>query len=169
MAADIVCPRCGHTGSKVVDTRGKSDNTIRRRRECLACTGRWTTAEAIVGDKEETKAQPVTRVKTVWSLSEASFLKLLRTLQAVKLDYNELHEALEEFFEGRTWLDSYELADKVIDILARKLEEGLEVENVKRFCFGVAHIQALKAWREQELYSPLQQEGTNGQRESSNG
>ncbi len=40
------CPKCGHTDSKVIDSR-PSDNqeAIRRRRECLNCAHRFTTYE----------------------------------------------------------------------------------------------------------------------------
>ncbi len=40
------CPFCSHPESKVVDSRlGKEKDTIRRRRECLACRKRFTTTE----------------------------------------------------------------------------------------------------------------------------
>lgn len=42
------CPYCDHAESKVIDSReSKNGFTIRRRRECLACTKRFTTYEKI--------------------------------------------------------------------------------------------------------------------------
>ena len=42
------CPGCGFTESKVIDSRPVPDgNSIRRRRECLACQKRFTTFETI--------------------------------------------------------------------------------------------------------------------------
>jgi transcriptional repressor NrdR len=42
------CPYCGYTESKVVDSRSAEDNiSIRRRRECLKCSKRYTTYEKI--------------------------------------------------------------------------------------------------------------------------
>ena len=42
------CPFCGYTESKVIDSRpAEEGSTIRRRRECLACTKRFTTYEII--------------------------------------------------------------------------------------------------------------------------
>lgn len=42
------CPFCSFEESKVVDSRSTDDNnTIRRRRECLACSKRYTTYEKI--------------------------------------------------------------------------------------------------------------------------
>ncbi len=42
------CPYCENTESKVIDSRPVDDgNSIRRRRECLSCTRRFTTYEQI--------------------------------------------------------------------------------------------------------------------------
>lgn len=42
------CPFCSYEESKVVDSRSTDDNsTIRRRRECLECSKRYTTYEKI--------------------------------------------------------------------------------------------------------------------------
>lgn len=42
------CPACGHTDSKVIDSRPVEDgSSIKRRRECLVCQKRFTTFEVI--------------------------------------------------------------------------------------------------------------------------
>lgn len=42
------CPYCGHEDTAVKDSRPTEDNTsIRRRRSCLACGGRFTTFERV--------------------------------------------------------------------------------------------------------------------------
>ncbi len=42
------CPFCGEIDDKVIDSRLREDgNAIRRRRECIACAGRFTTFEYI--------------------------------------------------------------------------------------------------------------------------
>ena len=42
------CPGCGFSESKVIDSRPVPDgNSIRRRRECLACQKRFTTFEVL--------------------------------------------------------------------------------------------------------------------------
>jgi transcriptional repressor NrdR len=44
----VKCPYCGHLGDKVVDSReSKEGEVIRRRRECLDCTRRFTSYERI--------------------------------------------------------------------------------------------------------------------------
>ena len=42
------CPYCGHSESKVIDSRPTDEGErIRRRRECLKCSKRFTTYEII--------------------------------------------------------------------------------------------------------------------------
>ena len=42
------CPACGYAESKVIDSRHiEEGNSIKRRRECLACQRRYTTYEVI--------------------------------------------------------------------------------------------------------------------------
>ena len=41
------CPYCNYKGSKVVDSRHRDSNSIRRRRECESCKKRYTTYETI--------------------------------------------------------------------------------------------------------------------------
>jgi transcriptional repressor NrdR len=44
----VKCPFCGHVEDKVVDSReSKEGEVIRRRRECLSCTKRFTSYERI--------------------------------------------------------------------------------------------------------------------------
>ncbi|SHH43724.1 transcriptional repressor NrdR [Anaerosphaera aminiphila DSM 21120] len=52
------CPFCGYPESKVVDSRPTDEgSTIRRRRECIDCKGRFTTYERI----EETPIMVIKR------------------------------------------------------------------------------------------------------------
>jgi transcriptional repressor NrdR len=42
----MTCPFCGHREDKVIDSReSKNGDSIRRRRECLGCSRRYTTYE----------------------------------------------------------------------------------------------------------------------------
>ena len=42
------CPFCGHAENKVIDSRiSKDGKAVRRRRECLGCTKRFTTYEYV--------------------------------------------------------------------------------------------------------------------------
>ncbi len=45
------CPVCGCLEDKVIDSRSvRDDSAVRRRRECLKCTHRFTTYESIIND-----------------------------------------------------------------------------------------------------------------------
>ncbi|MGH9721616.1 MAG: transcriptional regulator NrdR [Bryobacteraceae bacterium] len=44
----MTCPFCGHTEDRVIDSReSREGDSIRRRRQCLACERRFTTYERI--------------------------------------------------------------------------------------------------------------------------
>lgn len=44
----MICPKCAHEGTKVLDSRVTDGNkAIRRRRECLECAHRFTTFERV--------------------------------------------------------------------------------------------------------------------------
>jgi len=63
----MICPYCGNETSRVVDTREVGD-AIRRRRECLRCTERFTTYERIAKSnlmvvKRDGRREPFDRQK----------------------------------------------------------------------------------------------------------
>ncbi len=71
------CPYCESSESKVIDSRPVDDgNSIRRRRECLACTRRFTTYEQIesvplVVIKKDGKRQVYNRQKILSGILRA--------------------------------------------------------------------------------------------------
>jgi transcriptional repressor NrdR len=71
------CPFCGHPEDKVVDSRTiKEGELIRRRRECLACTKRFTTYERIeeiplMVAKKDGRREPFDRSKIVIGVLKA--------------------------------------------------------------------------------------------------
>jgi len=68
---NMKCPYCGHTESRVVDSRPAEDRaTIRRRRECESCRKRFTTYEIVeriplIVIKKDGKRQPFDKEKLV--------------------------------------------------------------------------------------------------------
>ncbi len=78
------CPKCGHTDSKVIDSRpSENQEAIRRRRECTQCEHRFTTYER----RDES---PLLIVKKNGSKEIFNREKLLRGLETatVKRDIN---------------------------------------------------------------------------------
>lgn len=72
------CPYCGNIDSKVVDSRpGEAGDSVRRRRECLECAGRFTTYEKIdeipiTVVKQNNEREPFDRNKVLAGLLRAT-------------------------------------------------------------------------------------------------
>ncbi len=83
------CPFCGHDETKVVDSRmSESQDAIRRRRECLSCSQRYTTYER----REET---PLMVIKKDGTSEPFDRGKLLRGLMVATTKRNVSVEQLE--------------------------------------------------------------------------
>lgn len=83
------CPFCGHDETKVVDSRmSESQDAIRRRRECLSCSQRFTTYER----REET---PLMVIKKDGTSEPFDRGKLLRGLMVATTKRNVSVEQLE--------------------------------------------------------------------------
>jgi len=71
------CPFCSHIEDKVIDSRvSKEGDVIRRRRECLKCTGRFTSYERIeeifpLVIKKDGRREPFDRQKILRGLENA--------------------------------------------------------------------------------------------------
>ena len=71
------CPSCGHDEDRVVDSRAiKDGSAVRRRRECLACSRRYTTYEYIEESpllvvKRDGRREPFDRPKLMRSIKLA--------------------------------------------------------------------------------------------------
>ena len=71
------CPYCGHTHDRVVDSReSREANHIRRRRECLSCSRRFTSYERIdeipyMVVKKNGRREKFNRVKVLTGLLKA--------------------------------------------------------------------------------------------------
>jgi transcriptional repressor NrdR len=71
------CPYCTSLDNKVVDSRiGKEGDSIRRRRECLQCEGRFTTYERVEEVlpsviKKDGRREPYDRLKILNGLKKA--------------------------------------------------------------------------------------------------
>ena len=72
------CPFCGHTETKVVDSRvSESQDAVRRRRECLSCEERFTTYERreevpLMVIKRDGEREPFDRAKLLRGLIVAT-------------------------------------------------------------------------------------------------
>ncbi|MCX7635650.1 MAG: transcriptional regulator NrdR [Syntrophales bacterium] len=71
------CPFCHHAENRVIDSRiSKDSNAIRRRRECLGCSRRFTTYEVVeevmpMVVKKDGRREPFDRIKIRTGLLKA--------------------------------------------------------------------------------------------------
>jgi transcriptional repressor NrdR len=115
------CLFCGHTESKVIDSRSTEEGTtIRRRRECLECGKRFTTYEAIEG-------QPVIIIK--------------RDKSRQVFDRNKLLSGMLRACEKRPV--SLDTLENAIDEIESQLQNSLERE-VPSVIIGEMALEKLK-------------------------
>lgn len=111
------CPACNFPDSKVIDSRPIEDgNSIRRRRECLACAKRFTTFEVIeavqivVVKKDGTK-ELFDRVKLLGGILKATRKRPVDAEAIVTEIENELQNTL------RLEIPTVELGEMVLEKL----------------------------------------------------
>jgi transcriptional repressor NrdR len=99
------CPKCGHEDSKVLDTRtGSNNRSIRRRRQCLECTHRFTTLEEIVREgfyviKKDGRREEFDHAKILNSLRKATEKRPIEA-ERIELLISEVTEAIERDFDA---------------------------------------------------------------------
>lgn len=98
------CPYCGYAESKVIDSRpAEEGSTIRRRRECLACSKRFTTYEIIermplVVVKRDGSRQSFDKVKIMNGLVRACEKRPVK-LEQLEAITNEIEAELQSALE----------------------------------------------------------------------
>ena len=97
----MLCPYCGENRDKVVDSRGAQEGqTIRRRRECLACGKRFTTREHLESSaqtqvvKRDGSRVPYDRQRMIEGLAKACYKRPVSTESIEKLVDQVEEEAL---------------------------------------------------------------------------
>lgn len=113
------CPYCGHSDSKVIDSRDAGDG-IRRRRECVSCDRRYTTYEyiqmrSIMVVKRDGRREDFQREKLFSSLSKACAKRPLPVGSIDKL-VDDIERQLTE--SGRAEFSSRAIGEAVMARLA---------------------------------------------------
>ncbi|HEX9020298.1 MAG TPA: transcriptional regulator NrdR [Nitrospirota bacterium] len=95
------CPYCSSLENKVVDSRmGKEGESIRRRRECLQCEGRFTTYERVEEVlpsviKKDGRREPFDRLKILNGLKKACEKRPV-SVDALEKTVADVEKALQE-------------------------------------------------------------------------
>lgn len=112
------CPYCGHTDSKVVDSRPAEEGaSIRRRRECLECGRRFTTYETvermpIIVIKKDGSREQFDREKVLSAMLRA-FEKRSVTLDRLVEAVSSIEQKLQNYLSHE--VPSSEIGEMVLD------------------------------------------------------
>ena len=119
------CPFCSHIESKVLDSRlSKEMDTIRRRRECLKCGKRFSTAERLEEGlplvvKKDGRREVFDRTKILGGLKRACEKRPVSITNLEKIVSRIEHNLLEK---GEKEIKASEIGEMVMDEL-RNLDE----------------------------------------------
>lgn len=120
------CPFCGHTDSKVIDSRPTDDGTsIRRRRQCIACGKRFTTYEKVetiplIVIKKDNNREQYQRSKIEKGILSACYKRpvpaedIQKTIDAVELEiFNREEKEIPSSVIGEIVMEKLEDLDPV--------------------------------------------------------
>ncbi len=119
------CPYCSSTENKVVDSRmGKEGESIRRRRECLTCEGRFTTYERVeevlpLVIKKDGRREPFDRLKILNGLKKACEKRPVG-VEALEKAVSDIEKSLQD--KGLKEIPSTMIGEEVMERL-HKLDE----------------------------------------------
>jgi transcriptional repressor NrdR len=113
------CPYCNNLETKVTDSRDTGKYTIRRRRECLKCTRRFTTYEHIETTpiyviKKDGRREKFDRTKIK--------IGILKALEKRPISHDKIEETLDTIEEkirrnGKEEIDATQIGEYVMDAL----------------------------------------------------
>jgi transcriptional repressor NrdR len=114
----VICPYCSHPETKVSDSR-ESEDTVRRRRECLKCNKRFTTYEKVEFDlmviKKDGRREQFSRDKLRSGV--------LRATEKRPISAEIIEKAIDEIEQKLRGLKSHEIPSKKIgDEVMKKLK-----------------------------------------------
>ncbi len=141
------CPYCGTTETKVLDSRATEDGaTIRRRRECVVCTKRFTTYEKIgetplVVIKKDGRREIFDDTKVLKGLTRAGIKR-----QIPLYVFEELVKEIKG--ELRSYLDQEVSTERIGDMILNKLRKVDEVAYV-RFASVYRHFKDINSFKKE--------------------
>lgn len=134
------CPCCGYSESKVIDSRPVEEgNSIRRRRECLACQKRFNTFEVlesvqIIVIKKSGEKELFDRTKLLGGILKATQKRPVNAEDIVNSVENELQNSMRNEVTtteiGEMVMERLKVADKVAYVrFASVYREFTDVNN----------------------------------------
>lgn len=141
------CPFCGYEESKVIDSRPTDENErIRRRRECLQCSKRFTTYETI----EDVPIIVIKKDKSREVFDRNKILKgMLRACEKRSVTVSELETAISEIEATlQSAIDREVTSARIGELIMEKLKMIDEVAYV-RFASVYKEFDSAEAFREE--------------------
>lgn len=124
------CPYCGHLDSRVVDSRPADEyDSIRRRRECLSCSKRFTTYETV----ERLPLIVIKKDGSRQSFEKDKVLRgMIRACEKRPVAMNTLMKLADEIeLELQNSLDRETSTKKIGELVMEKLKDVDEVAYVR--------------------------------------
>lgn len=131
------CPFCGHSENKVIDSRiSKDGKAVRRRRECLGCTKRFTTYEYVedvlpMVVKKDGRREPFDRQKILNGLKKACEKRPI-SMEAIDKLVESVEQACQE-------MQVEEISSTII---------GEKIMNELKAFDGVAYVRFASVYRQ---------------------
>ncbi len=128
------CPYCGHNDSKVIDSRDVNE-AIRRRRECLECSARFTTYErlqavSLLVIKKDGRREEFNREKLIIGIRKACAKRPV-SQETIEQMVDDIEDRLRK--SGKAEVDASTIGDMVMERL-RQLD-------------GIAYIRFASVYR----------------------
>jgi len=134
------CPKCGSQEDRVVDSRASREGaTIRRRRECAACTHRFTTYEEVERDQ---------------------LMVLKRDGRREEFSKEKLHSGLRKACQKRPISPKAieDLVEKIVDAVTNKFEREVPAEFIGKMVMdGLREIDDVAYVRFASVYRRFQE------------
>ena len=141
------CPFCGYTESKVIDSRPTDENErIRRRRECIQCSKRFTTYETI----EDVPVIVIKKDRSREVFDRNKILKgMLRACEKRKVTVAELDEKIDEIeAQLQSSVDREVSSSRIGELIMEKLKVIDEVAYV-RFASVYKEFDSAESFRDE--------------------
>ena len=141
------CPFCDFEESKVIDSRPTDENErIRRRRECIQCSKRFTTYEVI----EDVPIIVIKKDKSREVFDRNKILKgMLRACEKRKVTVSDLDEKIDEIEASlQSSVDREVTSARIGELIMEKLKEIDEVAYV-RFASVYKEFDSAESFREE--------------------
>ena len=139
------CPKCGNLDDKVLDSRAAHDGkAIRRRRECLACSYRFTTFEEILKDelsviKRDGRREDFSRQKLLSGITRACLKRHVTNEQI-----NKIVDSVVETLQRR---DSTDISSSEIGELVMRALLKLDQVAYVRFASVYQHFEDVEQFK----------------------